>query len=253
MAGALGCKEGEVLPCLQATDYRDIIQLTYNLTDRGTLWQAVPDSSFTTAPFLHGDPEDLLQSGEFLTDVEVVIGTTRDEGLLYLLAELQDPAQMDELRENWAVLGPALLLDIGDPGEVTPEDLERSNRIIDFYVGGVSNIDMEHLQGLSDMFTDSGFLYGVYKTVQHLVAAGVPVHQYLLTHRGQYSLTQLFAPGTVRSGGGSAGRCRWACAMRTTCSTCGPRSATCCLLPVTLTGACRARSPLYCRFSCIFI
>jgi hypothetical protein len=59
---------------------------------------------------------------------------------------------------------------------------------------------MEHLQGLSDMFTDSGFLYGVYKTVRHLAAAGVPVHQYLLTHRGQYSLTQLFAPGTVRKG-----------------------------------------------------
>jgi hypothetical protein len=162
--------------------------------------QAVPDSSFTTAPFLPGDPEDLLQSGQFLTDVEVVIGTTRDEGLLRLLYELQDPALMNELQENWAVLGPALLFDIGDPGEVTPEDRERSNRIIDFYVGGVSNINMEHLQGLSDMFTDSGFLYGVYKTVRHLVAAGVPVHQYLLTHRGQYSLTQLFAPGTVRSG-----------------------------------------------------
>ena len=162
------------------------------------LSQAVPDSQYTPSPFLPGPPEQLLQSGQFNTDVDVLTGTTRDEGLLYFFDVLRNASALDAIREAWDTVGPLGLFDIANPEEITVEDVEKSHQLLDYYVGGVENIDMVHLQGLIDMFTDSTFLFGVFKTVNYLVQQGVGVHQYMLTHRGQFSFTQLFGiPDTV--------------------------------------------------------
>ena len=78
-------------------------------------FQAIPDSSFTSTPYLPGEPEELLisgkfpcareqqtfsiqYSGDFSTEVEVVFGTTADEGLLYLLDALKDETALEILR-----------------------------------------------------------------------------------------------------------------------------------------------------------
>ena len=43
------------------------------------------DMDFISEPFLPQKPEELLRSGQFNTDVEVIIGTNSDEGLILLL------------------------------------------------------------------------------------------------------------------------------------------------------------------------
>ena len=43
------------------------------------------DMDFISEPFLPQNPEELLRSGQFNTDVEVIIGTNSDEGLILLL------------------------------------------------------------------------------------------------------------------------------------------------------------------------
>ena len=152
----------------------------------------MPDSSFTSSPFLPARPEDLLQSGQFHKEVEVLIGTNKHEGLLYMIPHLLDSSVYDQIRENWDTVGAAGLLGIVDLSELTEEDVTKSHQLLDYYIGGVENYNAENLYGLLDMHTDSGFLHGTYKTVQMLLEQGVSVHQYLLTHVGQYSYTQLY-------------------------------------------------------------
>ena len=48
-------------------------------------WMPVLDYEFNSSPFLPYKPEELLQSGQFNTEVEVVLGMTKDEGIVYLL------------------------------------------------------------------------------------------------------------------------------------------------------------------------
>ena len=159
----------------------------------------MPDSSFTSTPFLPGLPEDLLSSGQFHTDVDVILGTNKEEGLISMIASLLDPVFFQYVKDNWNTLGVAGVFGIADVTEITEDLVAMSYEMLDFYVGGgVENANLDHLQGLLDMYTDSGFLYGVHKTTGYLLAHGVTVYQYLLTHRGEHSFTQLYGlPDTV--------------------------------------------------------
>ena len=206
----MGCdEEPDVLACLQSRGYEELIEYTDLLGSGAIVWtvshiwtedvltrypQAVPDSSFSSNPFLPGLPEDLFSSGQFDTQVEIIIGTNKDEGVLSLLEPLLNPAVLQYVKDHWETVGVMGLYGLADVSEVTEALVSMSYKMLDFYVGGgVENIDVEdHLQGLFDMYTDSTFLYGVHQTIGHMLTNGVTVYQYMLTHRGQYSFSQLF-------------------------------------------------------------
>ena len=38
------------------------------------IWMAVPDNEFTQNPFLPGIPEELMSTGQFNTEIEVIVG-----------------------------------------------------------------------------------------------------------------------------------------------------------------------------------
>ena len=40
--------------------------------------------------------------------------------------------------------------------DITEEDVERSGRLVEFYLGSYDNITLDNAQALIDMFTDSG-------------------------------------------------------------------------------------------------
>ena len=145
--------------------------------------QAVPDSSFTAAPFLPAPAEDLLQAGTFNKEVEVIIGTNKDEGLDSIITAWSDPDFYSNLRDNWDTVGTPRLLGLMREADVTAADVQKSREILDFYVGGLENITEANVQGLIDMMTDSEMLYGVDKTMGYLLEQGVTVYQYILTHR----------------------------------------------------------------------
>ena len=85
----------------------------------------------------------------------------------------------------------ARLLGLTRVSDATSEDVENARKLLDFYVGGVENVTMANIQSLVDMMTDSEFLFGVHKKIGYLVHQGVTVYHYILTHRGQFSITQL--------------------------------------------------------------
>ena len=39
----------------------------------------------------------------------------------------------------------------------------KANAVVDFYIGGIENMNAENLDGITDMFTDAGFLYGLHR------------------------------------------------------------------------------------------
>ena len=87
---------------------------------------------------------------------------------------------------NWIVYFFHLILDI------TPKDVENAYKILEYYIDSVDNINLDHKQGMFDMYTDSGFLYGTYRTINYLIEKDVTVYQYILTYEGEYSFSQLF-------------------------------------------------------------
>ena len=151
----------------------------------------MPDSLFTTSPFLPAPAEELLQSGQFNSEVEVILGTCKDEGLSDFSDAWLDPEFFESIRESWDTAGAARILGLMRYSDVTPADVEKASKIIDAYVGGVENFTMSNIQSLIDMMTDSSMLYGVHKTIGYLLEEGMTVYQYILTHKGQFSIAQL--------------------------------------------------------------
>jgi len=191
---ALGCEEEvDVLVCLQAQDMGDIVNLNTLMDgNKYGVWMPVPDHNFTSSPFLPGNPEQLMKSGEFNTDVEVVVGTNADEGILYFVYQLLDPAQWANYRDKFDVDGPRSLFNIANASEVTEEDVVKAHTFVEYYVGSLDSMDEEHKQDMCDMFTDAGFLYGTYKTINYMLEQGMTVYQYILTYEGEFSFSERF-------------------------------------------------------------
>ena len=74
------CEGEEFLVCLQAKTDTEVLEMTKNYTE--TFWMPVPDYSYMAEPFLPDHPLALLQTVG--PDVQVMIGTTKDEGIIYL-------------------------------------------------------------------------------------------------------------------------------------------------------------------------
>ena len=77
------------------------------------------------------------------------------------------------------------------------DDINKAHELVEYYLGSVDNINEDNWQGMVDMFTDAGWLYGTHKMVNYLANHGVTVFQYILTYQGKHSLTQLYGLDTI--------------------------------------------------------
>ena len=195
VAKNLGCSQHkeDILECLQAQSMANILEQTnsgYTMLF-STCWMAVQDSELTTEPFLIGDPEELMSTGQFNTDVEIIIGTNKDEGILNFFGQLLNPSLWEDWKNGFDIYGPMQLFDISG-SDITSKDVENAHKILDYYIGSVENINTEHQQGIFDMMTDATFLYGTHRTIKHMIEHGVTVYEYILTYQGSFSLTQVY-------------------------------------------------------------
>ena len=81
----LDCEGPEVLACLQSKNDTEILLATHVLDVR--YWMPLPDYGFKADPFLPDHPLNLLQTVS--QDIEVMIGTTKDEGIIFLAGTVQ--------------------------------------------------------------------------------------------------------------------------------------------------------------------
>ena len=152
----LSCDESEeVLTCMQSKSVTEIINLSKYVGGDKLIWMPVPDHEFTTEPFLPGDPETLL-THEKLNANEIIVGTNADEGLLNLFSLILDPNLWQGFRNDFDIIGTSALFNIVDISDITPTDVEKAHKIVEYYVGSVDNINENHLQGIINMFTDAG-------------------------------------------------------------------------------------------------
>ena len=45
--------------------------------------------------------------------------------------------------------------------DITPEDVERAARLVEFYLGSYENITKDNAQAVIDMYTDSGIFISI--------------------------------------------------------------------------------------------
>ena len=76
--------------------------------------------------------------------------------------------------------------------DITTKDVENAHKIFEYYIDSVENYGLDYKQKIYDMYTDSGFLYGTYRTIKYLVEHGSTVFQYVLTYEGEYSFSALY-------------------------------------------------------------
>ena len=184
----LGCNslqvdEVDVLKCLQRKSKDDILAQT-NFLGSGRPWMAVSDSGFTSNPFLPGDPDELMASGQFNSNIELIIGNNGDDGILYYLGFYLGAESWEDLRNQFETKGPVLLFNIANSSDITTEDVEKANQIMEYYFGSIDNVNAEHNRSYIDMMTDDSVLFGTHKIINNMVKYGVKVFQYFLTYQG---------------------------------------------------------------------
>ena len=91
----------------------------------------------------------------------MILGTTKDEGIIWLLDPIKNHSLFEEHQKDWDKKWGPLLMGIHDLDEATDEDLSNSYKLLDFYIGGLENLNEDHLQSMFDMYTDSAMLFGV--------------------------------------------------------------------------------------------
>ena len=59
-------------------------------------------------------------------------------------------------RETFNTTGTKAVFMIPFVSDITVEDVEKSGRLVEFYLGSYDNITLDNAQALIDMFTDAG-------------------------------------------------------------------------------------------------
>jgi len=185
----LDCEGPEFLACLQSKNDTEILLATTGSDYPETSWMPLPDYGFKADPFLPDHPLNLLQTVS--QDIEVMIGTTKDEGIIYL-ADVLLKGNWEEYRNNYNISGTKNLFMIPFESDVTEADIRKTEQVLDYYVGGLDGISEANKFGLIDMFTDSGFRHGTYRLINILVERGIKVFAWILTHQGEHTSSDLY-------------------------------------------------------------
>ena len=196
LADKLGCNKTD-LACLQALDWQSILK-SAKIRPEGLFsgtWIPGLEPKESKDPFLTEEPEILMKSGEFDRNLQVIIGTMKDEGLIALIKPLILPGELAKLKSTYNSTLTAEIFNIQDFNRVKDEDVQKLQEILHFYLGPGhpgDKFSLDNLQALVDMITDSAFLYGTHKTLKYFKAFNVKAFQYIFTYPGQFSITQIF-------------------------------------------------------------
>ena len=188
-SNGLGCKKSNQLKCLQEKDVAVFFDANVYEVQLNWPWRPIPDSDFTkTSYFKSRNFEHSLKSGHFITDVDVMIGTTADEGIFPMIEYIFEFKKWEDLKNDIVNIGAKSWFNIANSANITSKIKEKVQKVVDFYVGSIGNINDEHRQGLIDLHTDALFLYSSYKLIGYLLKQNINVYQYILTYEGKSSL-----------------------------------------------------------------
>ena len=120
------------------------------------------DAGNTDQPYMPRSPEEVISSGDYDTDLDIMIGFTEDESLIGTQIFIPAPDLFAVLRDLWDIAGPYALLQ-KHTSEATEEDVELATRILEHYCGPLEELDSKQFDNFTKMASDSFFFYGVHK------------------------------------------------------------------------------------------
>ena len=162
-AVALGCLNPDKrAQCLREKSVHEILSVP-SPPDRPSV-----DSS-RSSPYLPHNPLDLSTSGEYLTDIDVMLGFTEDDGMLITQFLLAYPTLYNVLKSLWSFLGPYLLFQQTQIIHTSEEDIAVATEILKFYTdnGQVADLGPDNFQNITDMLTDSYFAFANHLFLKH--------------------------------------------------------------------------------------
>merc|ERR550525_43318 len=186
----------DLVTCLADKDTEHVMSSALNVSIEtytyGFSWMPVVDFTYLASPFLPDDPANMLRNGEFQSDIDVMIGATKDEGIIYLTDLLGgNSSTWDLFRENFNIAGTKTLFMIPFLEDMTAQDRQRTDQLVEFYLSSYDNITEQNAQAVIDLFSDSGSNYGNYLFTNQVVARGTRLFSYILTYRGEFSYTDV--------------------------------------------------------------
>ena len=142
---------------------------------------------FSDAPFLPESPEMMLVKNH-VHQVPVMLGFTKDEGLLWSARFKTDPTFAAKFRDDWRVCGPVNILG-KESSNVTNSDMSLVNSLVEKYTG-TSFDKLTDLEQLRDLLTDSKFALSTHVVSQLLVGHGnKDVFKYYFNYSGEDDFT----------------------------------------------------------------
>ena len=131
-------------------------------------------------PFLPQDPEEILKDWNE-NKVPVMIGFTKEDGLLYITRFIKDPEFVKHFFENWDTCAPINILG-KESHLISEEDIEYVNNLRKSYS---SNSDQIEPDELTTLFTDAVFALSSHKVAKYLARSNKSVYKYIFSYRGK--------------------------------------------------------------------
>eukprot|EP00092_Neocalanus_flemingeri_P021127 GFUD01022894.1.p1 GENE.GFUD01022894.1~~GFUD01022894.1.p1 ORF type:complete len:581 (+),score=136.25 GFUD01022894.1:59-1801(+) len=197
LATAVGCSGPDTVGCLQSASPGDLykhilmfdecsVRADLGLTFPGP-WVPVVDN-YLEEPFLPRDPEEILKDGKE-NKVPVMIGFTKEDGLLYTTRFIKDPEFEKHFNDNWDTCAPINLLG-KESHAISDQDIEYVNNLRKSYS---SNSDQIKPAELTTLFTDAVFGLSTHKVAKYLAQSNKSVYKYIFSYRGSSSVSDVFS------------------------------------------------------------
>ena len=120
------------------------------------------DGGHTDQPYMATSPEEVISTGHYDTNLDIMIGVTEDESLIGTQIFLPAPDLFAVIRDLWTIAGPYALLQ-RHTSEITEEDVELATRILEYYCGSLEQLNISQFDNFTKMTSDSFFFFGVHK------------------------------------------------------------------------------------------
>jgi len=176
------------LECLQNLD-RDTLEDSINWGSEETLniQKIFRPTGVVEGDFLPDIPTKLMERGEY-NHVDLMLGMTKDEGLLQTVQFILNPDLYFFAALNWVHLGPMFLFGRVGSFDTWPEDAEMTKTFTKFYLGdlGILNLNEKHFTNLTNMISDAYIWYGGHKHTEWAAMNGDNVFQYKFNYKGPY-------------------------------------------------------------------
>ena len=151
------------------------------------------DHDHVTEPYLPYEPEQIMSSGDYPHDIDIMIGVVEDESLIGTQILIPAPDLFGVMRELWNIVGPYAFLQ-KHTSEITEEDIELTTHMLNHYCGPLEELNSDKFDNLTRLATDSFFWFGVHKFLNlHTQHATGHNYYYRIKYYGEHH--NIWAPG----------------------------------------------------------